>query len=59
MYFDAGSVGLLCALALIVGYCIGLSHTRYFMGGIRIDASEVDRRTAPPRSRPPIEVDVE
>ena len=38
--FDSGAVGLLCALALVVGVLTGL----YFgMGGSTAGASEVDR----------------
>ena len=56
MIFDAGTVGLLCALAVVFGVLIGLYHSHHYMGG-SISTAEVDRRTAPPG--PPTMPDVE
>lgn len=54
--FDASVVGLLCALTAVAFYALGLWHSHHYMGG-SVDASEVDRRTAPPG--PPTMPDVE
>lgn len=45
MIFDAGTVGLLCALAVVFGVLIGLYHSHHYMGSMA--PAEVERRTRP------------